>query len=371
VPIPQGTVPVELVFSAAFDSGHVLVLDTALRVHSYGVAFDADGTPKLIGDTPTILGPFGDPAVVGAGTALAEAPAIDGPPYLAIGTSGGRLILVSGESMQPTVHGLSDGVEDLAAVPQVGYFAFVAVVNGRLVGVNPDADPAKPGPQPAHTFTCIPFGWRPRDISFPPLDTDMHMEEPAPVRIAAANGSAAVAVLEIPPSPTFGSLLRLRVLDPRTDGIAQVAMGFMEQEGIALVSAAGAGVSFDPGFTGVIFGDVAQIVGAAADCRIPLTGPFVTAIIEVENGLAEGIDELTLALTAGASSVLPSPDSAPHLGDEDGDGNPDLTVQFDRLEVLRMLLRERTLDVTATWRYIDDSLGLASARVRVVPGNLQ
>ena len=37
VPIPQGTVPVELVFSADFDSGHVFVLDTALRIHSFGV----------------------------------------------------------------------------------------------------------------------------------------------------------------------------------------------------------------------------------------------------------------------------------------------------------------------------------------------
>jgi hypothetical protein len=232
VPIPQGTVPVELVFSAAFDAGHVLVLDTALRIHSYGVAFDADGTPKLIGETPTILGPFGNPAVVGAGTALAEAPGIDGPPYLAIGTAGGRLILVSGEPMQARVDTVAPGpIEDLAAVPQVGYFAFLAVANGRLSGINPDGDPAKPGPQPARTFTCIPeLGWRLRDIGAPPLDPGDVLEAPGPVRIAAANGAAAVTVLEIPPSPAFGSLLRVRVIDPKNDGIAQVAVGLMEEE---------------------------------------------------------------------------------------------------------------------------------------------
>jgi hypothetical protein len=376
VPIPQGTVPVELLFSAAFDSGHVLVLDTALRIHSYGVAFDADGTPKLIGDTPTILGPFGDPAVAGAGTAMAEAPGIDGPPYLAIGTAGGRLILVHGEPMEARTDRIATGpIEDLAAVPQVGYFAFAAVTGGRLVGVNPDGDPAKPGPQPTHTFTCIPeFGWRLRDVAAPPLDAGDILEAPGPVRIAAANGAAAVVVLEIPPSPALGGPLRIRVIDPKNDGIAQVAVGHIEQtdEGMAMVSAAGTGVSFDAAFTmggNIIFGDVAQIIaGATADCRAPLTGAFVTAVIEVENGFADEIDQATLALTAGASSVLPSPGSTPRLGDEDGNGNPDLTVQFDRLDVLRMLIRERTLDVIATWKFTDESNGRASARVRFVVG---
>jgi hypothetical protein len=90
----------------------------------------------------------------------------------------------------------------------------------------------------------------------------------------------------------------------------------------------------------------------------------------VENGFAPQIDWKTLALTAGASSVAASLDSTPDLGDEDGDGNPDLTVQFDRRDVLRMLRRERTLDVIATWTFTDDSLGRASARVRLVFGNV-
>jgi hypothetical protein len=373
--IPQGTVPVELIFSAAFDTGHVLVLDTALRIHSFAVAFDADGTPKLIGDTPTVHGPFGNPAVVGAGTALAEAPGIDGPPYLAIGTAGGRLILVYGEPMNARVDRISASpIEDLAAVPQVGYFAFLAVTNGRLVGINPDGDSGTPGPQPALTFSCIPaFGWRLRDVGAPPLDPSDLLRAPGPVRIAAANGAAAVAVLEIPANPTFGSLLRVRVIDPKTDGIAQVAVGPMEEEGIALLSALGTGVSFDPGFSlggGFSAADL-TIVGAMSECHNNLTGPFVTAIIEVENGFAPQIDGATLALTAGASSVVPSLDATPQLGDEDGDGNPDLTVQFDRLDVLRMLFRERTLDVVATWSFTDDSRGRASARFRLVFGNVQ
>src|SRR5262245_31109795 len=39
VPIPRDTVAADLLFSASFDPGHVLLLDTALRVHSFGVAF--------------------------------------------------------------------------------------------------------------------------------------------------------------------------------------------------------------------------------------------------------------------------------------------------------------------------------------------
>jgi len=374
VPIPQGTVPVELVFSADFDSGHVFVLDTALRIHSFGVAFDADGTPKLIGETPTIHGPFGNPAVVGAGTALAEAPGIDGPPYLAIGTAGGRLILVYGEPMNARVDRISASpIEDLAAVPQVGYFAFLAVTNGRLVGINPDGDSGTPGPQPALTFSCIPaFGWRLRDVGAPSLDPGDILHAPGPVRIAAANGAPKVAVLEIPANPAFGSLLRVRVIDPMADRISQVAVGFMEQDGIALLSAAGTGVSFDPGFSmggGFSAADL-TIAGATTQCTNNLTGPFVTAIIEVENGFTTKIDWATLALTAGASSVVPSPDATPLPGDEDGDGNPDLTVQFDRLDVQSMLLREHTLDVITTWTFTDDSRGRASARVRLV-GNIQ
>jgi hypothetical protein len=375
VPIPQGTVPVELIFSAAFDSGHVLVLDTALRIHSFGVAFDADGTPRLIGETPTIHGPFGNPAVVGAGTALAEAPGIDGPPYLAIGTAGGHLILVHGEPMNARVDRITvNPIEDLAAVPQVGYFAFVAVTNGRLVGINPDGDSAKPGPQPALTFYCVQaFGWRLRDIGAPSLDPSDILRAPGPVRIAAANGGALVAVLEIPANPTFGSLLRVRVIDPKSNGISQVAVGFIEsgEKGIALLSALGTGVSFDPGFSlagGFSAVDV-TVHGATALCRNELA--FVTAVLEVENAFAAQIDRATLALTAGASSVLPSLDATPHLGDVDGDGNPDLTVQFDRLDVLRMLAREHTLDVIATWKFIDESNGRASARVRFVVGDIE
>ena len=375
VPIPKDTVPVELVFSAAFHSGNIMVLDTALRIHSFGIAFDADGTPKLVGTTPTILGPFGDPSVVGAGTSLAEAPGIDGPPYLAIGTAGGRLILVYGEPMNARINRISASpIEDLAAVPQVGYFAFLAVTNGRLLGINPDGDSGTPGPQPALTFSCIPsMAWGLRDIGAPPLDPSDIITAPGPVRIAAANGSPSVAVLEIPANPTFGSILRIRVIDPKNDGIAQVAVGFMEQDGIALLGTSGLGVSFDPGFTlagGFSAADL-TLNGAVSQCHNNLTGPFVTAIIEVENGFASQIDWATLALTAGASSVAPSLDATPFLGDEDGDGNPDYCVQYDRLDVLRMLFRERTLDVIATWKFTDDSRGRASARVRLVFGNAQ
>jgi hypothetical protein len=265
-------------------------------------------------------------------------------------------------------------IEDLAAVPQVGYFAFLAVTNGRLVGINPDGESGTPGPQPKLRFTGIPAsGWRLRDIGAPPLDPSDILHAPGPVRIAAANGAAVVAVLEIPANPTFGSLLRIRVIDPMTDGISQVAVGYLEQDGIAMLSAAGTGVSFDPGFSlGGGFSAVdLTIVGARTTCTNNPTGPFVTAIIEVENGFGAGIDWATLALTAGVSSVLPSLDATPHLGDEDGDGNPDLTVQFDLLDVLRMLIRERTLDVIATWKFTDASQGRASARVWLVSGGVQ
>lgn len=377
VPIPRGTLPVELIFSTAFDPGHVLVLDAALTVHSFGIAFDADGTPKLIGDVPTIHGPFGDPALVGKGTALAEAPGLtEGDPYLAIGTAGGRMILVQPGAAPPRTDRIAAGpIQDLGAVPQVGYLAFLAVADGRLLGVNPDTDPGTPGPQPALRFTCIPpLGWSLRDIGTQPLDPGHPLPQPAPVRFAASNGSPLVAVLEIPANPTLGSQLSARASELASERIARVSVGYIEQdnlleeEGIALLGAAGAGVSYDPGFRlagGFTAADL-TLVGATTQCVYKLAGPFVTAVIEVENGFAPQVDWATLVLTAGASSVPPSPDSTPQLGDTDGDGNSDLTVEFDRADVLQMLVGERARDVLAAWRFSDDSYGRASARVRLV-----
>ena len=53
------------------------------------------------------------------------------------------------------------------------------------------------------------------------------------------------------------------------------------------------------------------------------------------------------------------------MTDTDSDGNTELAVTFERAEVLRMLLHERTLDVVAAWTYGDASEGRATARVRL------
>src|SRR5215471_662714 len=87
--------PVRAIFSRILAPGSLLVLDTSLRVHKFPLEFLADGTPIISGGPAavTVLGPFGDPAVVGEGSALAEAPAT-GAAMLAIGTRIGQIIAV-------------------------------------------------------------------------------------------------------------------------------------------------------------------------------------------------------------------------------------------------------------------------------------
>src|SRR5262245_30989839 len=87
--------PARAIFSRILAPGSLLVLDTSLRVHEFPLDFMGDGTPIISGGPAavTVLGPFGDPAVVGEASALAEAPA-GGGAMLAVGTRIGQIIAV-------------------------------------------------------------------------------------------------------------------------------------------------------------------------------------------------------------------------------------------------------------------------------------
>ena len=122
--------------------------DSTFKVHSYQASAAADGSLQISG--PTTQGPFGNPTVHGHPTALAVIPRPPDPtdPWIAIATSTGRVILIRGGRRMEHLD-LAGPVVDLAVVPQVSYFAFVALVNSRdgqqhLVGIRPPDTMADP-----------------------------------------------------------------------------------------------------------------------------------------------------------------------------------------------------------------------------------
>jgi hypothetical protein len=372
VTLPSGIVPVDVLFSTVFQPDSILVLDQDLRVLRFGVAFDAFGTAKLIGDVPAVLGPFGNPAVVGAGTALAEAPGVLGPmvdSFLGIGTSSGALLIASG--VVDTADYLVDlgkgPITGLATVPQVGAFVFVAGHNGRAVGVNPGGptppsivfDLADPRPDP---FFDIGAVFEPNDE---PLKT------PAPVAFVAANGTPNVAVLQIPAGPTVGGSLKVGIIIVGGCPIARVGLG-----SLVTVEATGRAVLYDAGFTlaGGPGGTTVTLAGAAVDLdpdvlNLRSRGKHVRAKIEVEDGHAADIDpgSPTLALSCDAGEGVPATGPAAEPGDDDADGQVDLGVTFDRAAVQALLrgLPEGPVTPAVRWTYRDGSTGCGVASLRI------
>lgn len=374
VTFPDGVIPVDLIFSTALRPNGILVLDESLRVHEFRVAVDAAGAVKLIGDTPTIFGPFGDPALLGAGTALDEAPGILDPRtdgFLGIGTAGGVLLIATGvvDAADYRVDLGKGAISGLGTVPQVGRFVFVAAHNGRAVGVSTGGtatppsvvfDLADPRPDP---FLDLGAVFEPNGE---PLTT------PAPVPFVAANGTTRVAVLEIPPNPTIGGRLTVDTVFAAGPPIAGVGLG-----SLVMVEAAGHAVLYDPGFdvSAGPSGTTLTLAGAGVDfhpavLNLHRRGRHLTARIEVEDGHAADIDTdtPTLALSCEAlEAVEASVRPAPRLGDADEDGQADLTVRFDRAGVAALLRGQRAGPVTLAvrWTYDDGSRGCGVSVLRI------
>jgi len=354
VSLPLGAV--DVIFSNQFRPSTLLVLMEDLTVLQYGVAFDAFGLPKLIGDTPTILGPFGNPAILGAGTALADAPG-----FLAVGTTGGNLIEIESEDVSIETIELGKGaITSLGAVAQVGYFAFVAAHNGRAIGVNPNTssvvfDLADPRPDPVIDLSTAAV--------FEPNDEPLR--DAAPQLLVTANSTRLVTVLEIPANPTLGGTLRAGLIVVGQCPVAQVSRG-----SLAMLQSDGT-LLYDPGFTpesgssGVTFTIAGSSLNLDPDTlNLRSSGNYITATIEGENGSSSAIDVATLALRYDAASVSAS---SSQVGDSDADGQADLVAKFDRSAVEAMLagVPEGPVTLQASWTFNDGSTGTATGVIRI------
>lgn len=357
----------------------LFVLDSAFRVHSYQVSAASDGPLRISG--PTTQGPFGDPRVDGNPKALARAPnppnATD--PWLAIGTDSGRLILIRG-GRRPEHLDLAGPIVDLAVIPQVGYVAFVALVNGRddhhLVGIRPPDPIAETGGQvvwEGHTLFNDLGLLRPGDPLElnEPTDVTSALSEPAPVDLLIANGTRFIHRLTIPAEPTIGGTFRVRSLEAADVPIAQAAVG---SGSLALLPVDGAGVLHDPGFRidrGGVSGKLLTVFGSSLEVRprnLSLQGRrrLITGLIEVAGNNASNIQAGTISVDLGVGGGIVSADAEGIYGDADGDGILDLKVKFDLAAVLPLVPASATsVLVTARWLFRDGSRGSASAELRI------
>ena len=371
--------PVRAIFSRVLAPDSLLVLDTLLRVHEFPLDFMADGTPVISrgSSSETVLGPFGDPAVIGEGSALAEAPAA-GAGMLAIGTRTGQIIavLIGARDVQTAALALSSApIDRLVALPQLGYFAFGAMTSGRLIGVDPGADLRPPGLQPSITFDLGSPVRFPAitDIGGPALDRFSRiLARPARVPLLAANATSDVALVEIPSNPGLGGPIILDRISRLGTGIAHIAVG-----SFAALTADGTGVLFRPGRSseGLEGGPTITVAGATLDfepdtLNLRSNGRFVEATIEVENRGAAAINLASLMLQVdGVAGSLPiAADTRPHLDqDENEDGNVRLRVQFERKQ-LASLLRNVTgpaATLIVTWLGDGSVRGITTAAARV------
>ncbi len=373
--LPSGITPVDMIWSHILRPGSLLVLDTDFFVHEFAVGYDVNNQITLTAPAGGVgvLGPYGDPTTDGAPTSLAEAPSF----LAAIGTTTGNLILDDGSGTFTVISVARGPILDLAVAPQVGYFAVVALVpdkltgGSKLVGVLPDSDPNAIGAQPVVSFNLLAEP-RPDPILqtiagavFEPNDGPL--ADPAEVNLIAANAQGVFRVT-IPADPLGSSTATVSVLDFHP--ITQLALG-----SLAMVPADGSGVLFDPGFNlnqGGISGTLLTIYGSSAEVgpatlKLSSHGNFVTAVIEVADGVAKFIEQDNIVLDVNGGFVKQSLDFAPQLGDEDKDGNADLKVKFDRASVQSLLAGQsgRVL-VTLRWQFTDGSSGSTVAQVRVV-----
>jgi len=350
--VPGGTAA-PMIYSRLWLPGNILILREDGSLLAYPVAFDADGTAKLIGDTPTIFDSFIEQQNIA--TALAEAPG-----FLGIGTSSGRLYTVNTNDLAIETIELRKGeVTALTTVPQVGYFAFAAAVGGHVVGVNPNNstvmfDLVDPRPEKLLDVTGAVFE----------PNTEA-LIEPAPVPILTANGTTEVTTLMIPANPTIGGMLTVGNMTKLSFSVVEVDLG-----SLAMRTAEGA-VVLDPNFSMAHGGSDVNLVvaGAVLDLdpdtlNLRSRGNSVSALCANEYNNAREIDTNTLALNYGGSSV---PALSSTSGDADNNLQSDVMARFDRAAVQAMLKNapEGPVTLTLRWRFKDTSAGSASGVIRV------
>jgi hypothetical protein len=369
-----GVTPVQLLFSRLIRPGSLLVLDSSLQVHEYPIGFGDDGTPFTAGGV-TVHGPFGDPTLLGEATAFAEAPGgAAGAATLALGTKLGQIIAVLiGVRSQAQLTVSQGPIDDLGVIPQVGHFAFLAATNGRLIGINADADARTPGPQPEATFDLAssPGGMAILDIGTQIQDgTSNTLTAPAPVRVVAANGTSNIFLFEIPSSPGSRDSLTLLGIERLGPNIRQVGVGSL----VALST--DGGVHYQPSFTleRGFRGPTFTVAGASMSLEpealnLRSRGRHVTAFIKVANGSLAEIDTASLSFQVEgvAGSLFPAEGFRPRCEDDQSHGSV-LVVKIERNDLYRLLagVSGDTATVQSSWTAFDGAGGSASTPIHIV-----
>ncbi len=361
--------PVNTPFFIAPDQANYLIVGSQLNLYVINFRRNADGSVAVTG--PTLQSSLGDPAVLGEPTAIAVIPRPEDPidPWIAVGTNSGNIILAK-SGVEPCVLPVGGPVVDLAVVPQVGYFAFVALVNRRdgqhLVGLLPPPDDDLPD-QIVFDLTVAepPPDDGLVDLAGPPPDDSL--SEPAAVHVIAANGTRSIYRLTIPASPQVESGFSIEILGRVPTPIKQVAAG-----SLALLPWDGSGVLHDPAFDlshRELSGTLRTPLGNSLDLspkvfRLSSNGKFVTAVIEAADGKAADIAASTVKLEINGASLDGT--SSLEVGDVDSDGDLDLIVKFNRNQFLKLIPPgASSVLAIARWTFTDGTEGCASAEVRV------
>ena len=359
-----GNIPqeIDVMVSTVFMPGSVLVVLGDGSVRALDLSFKADGTPVVIstrGFGVFVVKPRAVATVIG------EAPNARDPskPLLAIGTSTGEVITTT-SVFEPNDFKISDGpIDDLGPIAQLGFFALGAVSNGTLFLIDPLGGGIAASLRDPRNTPLIDFG-------SPLLGPDSKpLASAEPARITTANGTAEIAILEIPTSPTIGGKLEVKIVETNSVPVKQVVFG-----SISYLSFDGSAVLYNPayslesGFAGRIWTlDGASMEVVPGSINVRAQGRFLTVPVEVANNGAARINVTTLAISVDgiAGSV---PVSETRLEDIDGDLNLDLVARLDRQALITLLQRTsgRTAILRTTWQFFDGEEGQASAQVRVI-----
>jgi hypothetical protein len=324
---------------------------------------------------------IGAPDSLGPALSLTEVPGAPVPPnqkpdrspILGIGTATGLMILFAKAPGPPEIRllQLSDGpILSLTAVPDPAGAAILALASvgpggGCIFGVDPAAgavlyEAEVPGPS------------RLTSISYPISDLLQQLgTRQTPQEVVYSSGTG-IGIAEFDPTVEKNDQIIKFI---RKDGSAQVSPGKTQvvTGSIAVVQGDGSGVLYNPAFrleTGQVSLGL-TVAGASMELlpsslNVKSGDKFVTAVIEVDNMGALDILPETVTLVIGDARIAAgSPPAA--LGDEDLDGNPDLSVYFSRDEVLAAFEHgdpDAPVVVGALWNNRDGSKGRASTVVR-------